>query len=244
MAEMKLRGFAPGFTVIELMLFLGITGVLFAALMVGVNTNITQERYREGVQAYSALLQDQYSEVTNTRNDRSDQWQCVSGAVAPQPVNGEARGTTSCVILGRAVQIQSDGTEVKTAAVIGIEPLQQDNASDIDTLAAYKPKLAESFGAATTTLDWQSSLATTDKKSSTASFLILRSPASGLLRVFASSSSLPGDLSTMITASAATTVIKNCVTGSTGLLPTQSVSVDPRVSGPNGVIVKEVDDAC
>lgn len=241
---MKIRGFVPGFTVIELMLFLGITGVLFAALMIGVNTNITQERYREGVQAYSALIQDQYSEVTNTRNDRNDQWQCVGGAVAQQPVNGDARGTTSCVILGRAIQIQGNGTEVKTSAVIGIEPSQQDNASDIDALAAYQPKLADLFGSSTTKLDWESSLATTDKKSSTASFLILRSPASGLLRVFTSSSPLPGDLSTMITAAAATTVVKNCVTGSTGLVPVQSVSVDPRVSGPNGVIVKEVDEAC
>ena len=55
-----------GFTVIELMLFLGITGALFAALMVGVSSNIIQQQYKDTVSTYANFLQNQYSEVLNT----------------------------------------------------------------------------------------------------------------------------------------------------------------------------------
>ena len=244
MVDIKRSGFASGFTVIELMLFLGITGALFAALMIGVNTNITQQRYREGVQSYGALLQDQYSEVTNTRNERNDQWKCTDSTVVQQPVNGDPRGTTQCVILGRAIQIQNNGSVIKTTPVIGMESGLQNVPSDLELLVSYQPKLADVFDVTTTQLDWETSLDTTDKQPSTASFLILRSPSSGLLRVFTSPNPLPADLSTMITAAAVTTVVKNCVKGPSGLLPIQSVSVDPRVAGPDGIVIKEVDDAC
>ncbi len=232
-----------GFTIIELMLFLGITGALFAALMFGVNANITQQRYRESVVNYSTLLQDQYSEVSNTRNERDGNWKCEGGIVSQQPTGGDARGTTSCVLLGRAVQISANGTTIKTSPVIGLEPARQDSTSDITTLLAYHPNIT-SYGEETTSIDWGSSLATTNHEPSTASFLILRSPASGLLRVFASSSPLPADISSIIAAGTASTKLTNCVQGDSGSLPIQSVSIDPRIAGPDGVILNEVDPAC
>ena len=235
---------AHGFTIIELMLFLGVTGALFAALMIGVNSNISSQRYRESVKSYSSLLQNQYSEATNTRNGRGDDWTCTDGTVAEQPTGGDPRGTSPCVLLGRAIQINSDGTSVQSTAVVGVEPGGQRSTSDLDTLVAYKPKLATSFDATTTSIDWGSSLDDTNHKPSVASFLILRSPASGLLRVFASPSALPGDLVTMITPANATTPLVNCIEGQTGSNPIQSITVDPRIAGPDGVILKEVDPVC
>jgi type II secretory pathway pseudopilin PulG len=74
-------GAMSGFTIIELMLFLAVGAGLFAALMIGVNGNITQEHYRQSVLEYASLIQDQYSEVLNPRNDRDDNWKCQGGAV-------------------------------------------------------------------------------------------------------------------------------------------------------------------
>jgi type II secretory pathway pseudopilin PulG len=233
-----------GFTVIELMLFLGVTGALFAALMVGVNSNITSQRYRESVQTYSSLLQDQYSQVANTQDDRDDNWKCVDGTVTQQPGGGDVRGTSPCVLLGRAIQVTDNGTSIKTTAVVGAEPAGLSATSDIDTLVAYKPTLASLFDSKTSSVDWGSKLVSTDHNTSIASFLILRSPASGLLRVFASSMPLPADLSTMIVPATAATPIVNCMQGSTGPNPIQSITVDPRVAGQAGVKVNEADPAC
>jgi type II secretory pathway pseudopilin PulG len=233
-----------GFTVIELMLFVAISGALFAGLMLGVNTNIAQQRYRDSVLSYSSLLQNQYSEVLNTRNERTDEWKCTNGVVEPQPNAGDPRGASQCVILGRAIWITDNGSGYQSSPVIGVEPQGQVTPGDLETLAAYKPVLSDSFDTAKGTLDWDSNLVTPQHQPSMASFLILRSPASGLIRVFASNSPLPSDIAAAITTDATTTSITNCVRGQTGLLPVQSVTVDPKIAGPTGIVIKENDPVC
>lgn len=238
MATVDMRGF----TIIELMLFLGVTGALFAALMVGVNTNIAQQQYKSSVLSYSTLLQDQYSQVTNPLNDRGDDIGCSNGDIEKNTPT--ARGTTSCVILGRAVQVMDDGSTIQTATVIGTDqPAQDTNTSDIQAITDYDPKLS-STDSETTKMDWGSTLSTTDGRSSVASFLILRSPVSGLIRVFASNTALPAKLSDAITQSAATSTVTNCVNGFTGSLPVQSVTVNPNVAGPDAITVKGLDPSC
>lgn len=233
-----------GFTVIELMLFLGITGALFAALMFGVNSNITQQRYRDSVVSLNTLLQGQYSEVSNTRNERDNNWKCnEDGTIAQSPVEGEPRGASACVILGRAIEIQDNGTKISTSSVVGREPVGQATTSDIATLLAYHPRIS-SFDTQDSTVDWGSALSTTTHQPSMASILILRSPASGLIRVFTSPSPFPADISSLISPAGASGIIKACFEGDRGSLPKQSISIDPRISGPNGVMVNEVDSAC
>jgi len=229
-----------GFTVIELMLFLGITGALFVGLMIGVNSSITQQRYKESVNSLVAILQGQYSEVDNTRNDRSDDWSCTGGTVVEDPVAGQKRGTSSCVLLGKAVQIQNDGSVIRVMPVIGVEPGELVSASDIDALQAYLPKLS-TYNETVRELDWQTFLTDTESHRSTFSMLVLRSPVSGLLRVFASNDPLPGDLTTMINADNATTERKLCLRGERGALPVFSIIVNPRIGGPDGVMVQEFD---
>lgn len=252
-----------GFTIIELMLFLGITGAIFAALMIGVNNNVTQQHYKESVQNYASLLQHQYSEVANTRVERDDNLRCgldVSGNVIITQItgNGDLPGAPStdpaCVILGRAVQVEQleggsvgpadDGTIVHTYPVIGLEPDGVTSLSDLETLVAYNPSITDQFNATSTEVEWNSSLRLEDGQFSEASFLILRSPASGLIRVFTQPEPLMNKLSEMITPAHARQTIWNCVDGQRGLLPMQSVGVDPTVSGQDGVLIVENDSEC
>jgi len=233
-----------GFTVIELMLFLGVTGALFAALMFGVNSNVTQERYNDSVSSYSTLLQKQYSEVLNTLNQRGNDWKCADdGTITQETINGDPRGATDCVILGRAVQVQDRGATIVTSSVVGKEPTQLDNSSDIAALLAYHPKVT-SFDEERSSIDWGSSLVSIDKQPSSASFLILRSPASGLIRVFTSASALPADISSVISKTDALTKLTNCMLGDTGVQPIKSVSIDPRIASQDGVTVNQVDPQC
>ncbi len=216
---------------------MGITSVLFIGLMVGVNSNINQQRYRESVFNLSTDLQDQYNEVDNTRNERDENWRCVDGNVAEDATSGEARGTSECVLLGRAVEIYEDGTKIRTLSVIGVEPSDPEESSDIGVLNEHNPKLS-TFSETDDYLDWGVSLKGEDNRPSTLSMLILRSPASGLLRVFASENPLPSDLSTMINA-ASTNDVSVCIDGDRGTLPRYSLVVNPSIAGPDGIVVQE-----
>jgi predicted nucleotidyltransferase len=235
-----------GFTVIELMLFLGITGALFAALMVGVSSNIIQQQYKDTVSTYANFLQNQYSEVLNTRNERDYNWNCKpDGSVAPSVGvdNGEARGTTPCVLLGRYIQVNEKGKVVHTGSVVGREPSSSSATSDIDVLKSYSPQITN-FEVADNSFDINTVLQRPNKEVSTMSALILRSPVSGLIRVFVSEEPFPVKISDMITVENAGRTVKGCVVGETGSIPTMSVAIDSRIAGPSGVAIDQTDEVC
>lgn len=244
---------ARGFTIIEVMLFLAITGGLFALLMVGVNIGITQQRYLDSVRSYKALLQNQYAEVLTTRNEGSDSLKCSRSNDGTVDETGDpvSRGTSKCVILGRAVQI--NGSKITLSSVTGFDPVatdidsnangerdasEIDNSDDITALKLYRPKIA-SFDKQETEVDWGGNLVRPGGNDSTAVIILLRSPATGVIKVFTSQNGLENsiDLSAMVdqanTASGA--IIGMCVTGESGLLPKQLVSIDPRIAGPDAV---------
>jgi len=65
-----------GFTLIEVALFLAVTGLLFAGVMVGVQNSIWQQRYNDTVQNFANFLRNVYSEVSNPQssgNGRSEE---------------------------------------------------------------------------------------------------------------------------------------------------------------------------
>lgn len=100
-----------GFTVIEVILFLAITGLLFAVLMVGVGAGINQQRYLDSARAYRALIQDQYAAALSIDNQITNDWGCQTNGVVDQNTPRSNRGTSECVILGKIVQVLpiSDG---------------------------------------------------------------------------------------------------------------------------------------
>jgi len=235
---------ARGFTIIEVMLFLAITGALFAALMIGVNTGVTQQRYLDSVRSYKALLQNEYSEVVNTRNEDIEDWKCSGeDGVKQEGSRLPPRGTSRCVILGRAIQITGEGQKITTSSVTGYDTNgTDDDQGDIAAIKGYSPKLG-GFDERSTELDWSTHLTPVPPRTgnpvSTALILILRSPSSGLIRVFTSPSSLGNttDLSPLIDQANASeaAIVKNCIIGDSGLLPKQMISLDPRIASPDAV---------
>lgn len=63
---MKLKRF--GFTLIEISLFLAITGLLFVGIIVGTGNSIAQQRFTDSVQSFAELLRSIYSEVSNPQS--------------------------------------------------------------------------------------------------------------------------------------------------------------------------------
>jgi type II secretory pathway pseudopilin PulG len=60
-----------GFTLIEVAIFLAVTGALFVAVTVGVQNSVYQQRNNDSVQNFMEFLRKAYSEVTNVQNSKS-----------------------------------------------------------------------------------------------------------------------------------------------------------------------------
>lgn len=236
---------ARGFTIIEVMLFLSVSGGLLIALMVGVSANISQQRYRDSVTSLSGILQQQYSEVSNTRNARDTTWRCTNSLTEQDPVNGQGRGTTECVILGRYIRTLDNGSRLEIGNVIGSEPVGVAVPDgDRAALAAYKPRLS-TFNQETYVPEWNARLQDTENHPAHFSVAILRSPKSGLVRTFGFLGPMPADVTEMLTNDAARQAVTACVVpdGFTVGLPL-AVVVNPAVAGPNGVSIRGDGNEC
>lgn len=248
-----MAGSERGFTIIEVVLFLAITGGLFAALMIGVSVGVTQQRYLDSVRSYKALLQDQYIAAINTRNEANQNVKCGDagdGSIVESQQSGgaggrdPARGASECVILGRAIQIQQDSgsTRITTSSVTGYEPVgTSDDTSDSNVISSYQPKLAL-YDREESTIAWGGSLTQADRQDqqdlSTALIVVLRSPKSGSIVVYTTNNGLSGEDLTPLFADNGlrdAAVVKSCVDGDSGLLPKQMIVIDPNISGPDAV---------
>lgn len=176
-----------GFTIIETMLFLAVTGMLAAAILVGSGLAIGQQRYRDSVNSVKSYVQQQYSEVTNVINSRDKAWTCdANGNVVQTPTNGEARGTSNCVLLGRLITVDDTGTKLTASNVIGYKaPGAATAATDIDELTTNYKLTASPIDQDITDVSWGAQLV---KPQSTTpmplSMLIIRSPISGATMTF------------------------------------------------------------
>ena len=65
----SMREVAKGFTLIEISIFLAVTGALFAAVTIGVQNSIYQQRYNDTIQDFADFLGGLYSEVANVQSD-------------------------------------------------------------------------------------------------------------------------------------------------------------------------------
>lgn len=191
-----------GFTIIETMLFLAVSGMLVTVILVGSGVAIGQQRYRDSVSSLKSYLQQQYSETVNVTNDRSNNWACNDGAAVSEVegAGGVPRGTSNCVIMGRFVTIDATGTKLSAANVIGVrQPGADEKASDLEELKENYALSVSPITPETAEVSWGAQVV---KPKTTApmpfSLLIVRSPLSGSVVTFAAEG-VQSNLNSMIT---------------------------------------------
>jgi prepilin-type N-terminal cleavage/methylation domain-containing protein len=185
-----------GFTIIELILVVAVTGLMTAALLVGTGASINTQRYRDAVQTLRTTLQDQYSEVSSVRNDRSNTYTCDSGAQvnSTAPNVGTIRGQSDCILLGRLITI--DAKAITTHSILGVETAKPEKKdTDLSILKdKYKlnslPEMTE-----TDQLEWGTEIAwaksgvdagPSPRTGRKISILFITSPTSGQVYTFTS----------------------------------------------------------
>lgn len=113
--DMK-RVSSGGFTIIEVILFLAITGLLFAGIMTVITGSVNRTRYETAVQSTLDQIQGEYSEILNVRNGRDSRYVCTTGLLEENS-SGKYRGSTSCSIVGRLLHTSTDAKTITSYPV-------------------------------------------------------------------------------------------------------------------------------
>ena len=174
-----------GFTIIETMLFLAISAALATVILVSAGAAINIQRYRDATNSLVNFLQGEYNNAINVQNNRSDALSCSSsGIVNTGP--GEAKGTSSCTVVGRFLKVSSDAKTITSSTVYSSadgSQAQNDKAaliasnlfiSNLDTDLSYQ-------------LEWETRLVKAPPANAVFSplnILIVRSPSSGAIRTY------------------------------------------------------------
>jgi type II secretory pathway pseudopilin PulG len=213
-----------GFTIIEVLLFFGISGLMIFGILAGTGTAINQQRYRDSVNSLVGHLQKQYTDISGVENQRSANWSCDSaGPSDVTPSVGVSRGASDCAILGR--YITSDGMSLTSQTVVGSAEAAASTQDDVPAISAANP-VAISSGQDVYPLEWNAKMMRAGNTSALAVFsmLIVRSPATGSIRTFINSTS-KADPRSLVTQANLTNSVSVCV-DSNGLLTGRRDQVD------------------
>lgn len=167
-----------GFTIIEVTLFLGVSGLLIMLLLGGWTVMINTQRYEDSVVSFQGFLQDQYNLVYNVENGRAANLTCDSntGSIASGTT---PRGQTGCVVLGRFLRIV-DGSNIQVLPVVGVVLAANDPAtSDVEAIRNSLPKVVDrslQFSDSNFSIPWGAVIVNAAGNSLDYTIAILRSP--------------------------------------------------------------------
>lgn len=128
-----------GFTIIEVMLFLAVSGFLLVGILAGTGSSLANQRYKDAVQDLADILRSQYSYVSETQvatrefgndsicygltssnitEDADGQIDSYFNTIQREKANSiSGRGRTNCVVYGVVVTLSND--RIQTTTLIG-----------------------------------------------------------------------------------------------------------------------------
>ncbi|HEU5121800.1 MAG TPA: prepilin-type N-terminal cleavage/methylation domain-containing protein [Candidatus Saccharimonadales bacterium] len=237
-----------GFTIIEVMLFLAVTGLLAVGILVGSGVAIGQQRYRDSVNSLKSFIQEQYSEVTNVINTRGSNWSCTAAGEVVED-SGQPRGTGECVLLGRLITVDDTGTTLTAANVVGYRiPGAATASSDLLEMKNNYRLGISPIDQETTEVAWGAQIVKPGAGVTPASMsiLIIRSPLSGSLFTF-TQDSIQSNLNNMIDEANLKNAKDLCVNADAGTFVGRrmEVRIDPYAASQSAVrIPVESESVC
>lgn len=191
-----------GFTIIETVLFLGISSFLVVALIVGTGASINTQRYVDAVETFKSVLQQQYADLGSVQNSRNDDWSCGSTASpTTTAANKDNRGQSTCILVGKYLRVEDAKIAAYTVIAHPKNPMTLEP-NDIESLKKNYVLNVSKSEVDSTTLEWGTQIAYPAKKDVTPisegtdyprpasprklGILIVRSPDSGQVYTFTS----------------------------------------------------------
>lgn len=237
------------FTIIEVMLFLAVTGALTVGILVGSGVAIGQQRYRDSVNSFKGHIQEQYGLVANVINSGPKNPECLNSGddliFDYEDTSLEARGTSECLVMGRFMLVEPD--QVTTHNLIGRPGGGvASEGGDSATLRQYRLSLALNEPE-TREIAWGAQIVRPGSSDGmTASVLVVRSPLTGSIVTYVKDGDSTSSITDMI-ADDNMTQKDFCVNsgGMAGVRNQMAVRINARASSQSAVeIPAESDNVC
>ncbi|MFZ1458681.1 MAG: prepilin-type N-terminal cleavage/methylation domain-containing protein [Candidatus Saccharimonadales bacterium] len=126
-------GKGNGFTVIEVIIFLAISGLLLTMALIGSGQMARQQRFTDSVNGLQSNLQREYESVASGVNIRSAADVCSESNVQP--------GRAKCVIMGRVLSFDETGVTVNSRPVTGVPAVE--TGTTYDQIQAAGPTIMD-----------------------------------------------------------------------------------------------------
>jgi prepilin-type N-terminal cleavage/methylation domain-containing protein len=145
-AQRSLRAPVPGFTVIEVMIVLAVTGLLFVSAAALISGKQNQTAFDQSIRQIQSQIQQVINEVSVGYFPNLGNVQCngAGGTVTLVKAVGTAQGANAgCVFIGKAMQFQVGSSSPEVFNVYSIAGLQRGGAGgkESSSLSEAKPKV-------------------------------------------------------------------------------------------------------
>ena len=172
-----------GFTLVEVALFLALSGILVAGVISGTNRSLARQRYNNSVETFKDFISNIYSQVLYTQTTRPEPGRSEQAIYGKLITFGENEDPTvhTYTVVGKVLSskdISNIGhlTTIEALDYVGVT-LYDDSGELIDE-KTYDPKWG-------TSIEHDSDIESSDKKLELA-VLIARSPVSGAISTYVS----------------------------------------------------------
>ncbi|NCU38016.1 hypothetical protein EOL96_03120 [Candidatus Saccharibacteria bacterium] len=178
------QGALKGFTIIEVILFFAITGLIMSVMLIGISNGLNQERYRDASTSLVGYFQEQYSNVANVSNSRASTDMCPGSLLTTD------RGTSDCFIVGRIITSTASGAVIESRrvfATVEVTPEEASAASMSDLQILQNSVLRPDTAADSYTMEWGTKLINPSSSPAgdrTFTLMIVRVPTNGAIHTY------------------------------------------------------------
>ena len=183
-----------GFTLLEMAIFLAMTGILFVGIIVGTQGSIRQQKYNDSVQSFVNFWKDIYASVANTQNYNGGQGRTNQAIYGKLVVFGQKSGLSSSSdfdermvftydVIGDAT-VSTTGTALEVLYELGSVPKNYINVVTFENGSVYSSGAADSY-----LPTWGAEIQNEDGDLFKGSILVVRHPRSGVINTYKSKDS-------------------------------------------------------
>lgn len=137
----------PGYTIVEVMMFLAITGVLLTSALLVFSGRQARTQFSQSVRETESKLRTSINEVASGYYPNSSDFSCsapAGGGPALSSGTANEQGTNEgCIFLGKVLHFK-EGSEVKLYTVVGLQKTSGSDSTEVTTLQEAKPTLIAS----------------------------------------------------------------------------------------------------